>query len=367
MSLLDRNIRPLITHSLNFAEWSGGAPKRLDHWIICKVGVHESKQELDRDAMENLRKLGYAPATGDVKVRRMPIRVDSDNIDDFLPQDYKCRAKKPILDKDGNQLLVDGKPKHETFVFCQGNGVEASRLSAKDGTWRSIPCCSRPFYDGKGFKDRPQPALYEILVKKQKYDVNDGLRCPYAQNSDPSIAPVCKPESVLTCRCDAIGSLGTFARYRSHGHKTADRLRSTFEEIKKQLGFLADVPLDLVLSKQRINTPRGPTAMQVAHVELRVSFDEALRLTEARLAQRALIEDRRRLLMASHAVQDSAERIDQEFPVRALPAPQTVRNAEGNGVMTGPGQQTTPIVATAARQPDLIDMPPVVDPSRVDR
>jgi hypothetical protein len=354
MPLLDRTHVKLVTHSLNFASWAGGAPTRLDHWIICKLGVHDAKQEVDREAMENLRTMSFFKGDGEVKVRKLPIRVDSDNIDDFLDQNYVMRALKPVLDKDGQPVMgTNGKPKNESYVACKGNGVDASRLaSTKSNTWNKIPCNA-----ALTFPERDNPELVALITRKTRHDPNDGKRCPFAQNNNPQNGLICKPETVLTCRCDAIGTVGSFARFRSHGHKTADRMVSTFREIQQKLGFLADVPLWLCLEKIMINTPRGRTAMQVAHVELRVSADEALRLTEARLAQRAQLEDRRRQLRLAAKEPDATSRIDAEFHhERLLTPPKVIQHAEGNGVLLD-GQKTQPIDAEVV-QPTLVDVSP---------
>ena len=353
MPLLDRDPPKLITHSLNYAEWGHHKVKWLDYWLINKTAVGDDKQTIDHDSMKNLVTLGYAKDPADIKVRRLPIRVDSDDIDDFLKQDYVLRGKKPRRDREGKEI----PGKHDVFIACQGDGVNASRLQG-DGTFAAIPCTSRPEWNGKGFRERSQTELHAILSKQKKHDPHDGLRCPYAQNSDPKKGPCCKPETVLTCRCDAIGSLGTFARYRSHSHKTADRLRSSFEEIKAKLGFLADVPLDLVLEKVMMNTPFGRTALPVCHVVLRVTADEALRLTEARLRARAQIEDRKRLLLTAHREQDNPEQIAQEF-LQDVKVVKTTAFAEGNGVVVD-GQHGKPI---EAKQPDLIDVPSSFDPA----
>jgi hypothetical protein len=366
VALLDRSPAKLITHTLGFAVYGGGAPQRKDWWFINKTGA-DNDQVVDYDAMANLVGLGYAKEgtrAEDIKVTKLPIRVDSDDIEDFLDQAYRMRAQKPLLDKDGNPVIVNGKQKVETFIGCQGNGVEASRLQA-DGSWANIPCCNKPWHEATktGFKDRPHPEFIAILRRQKRHDPTDGLRCPYAQNSDPKQGLKCTPESVLTCRCDAIGALGTFARYRSHSHHTADRLRATFEEIKAKLGFLTDVPLNLVLSKKVINTPRGRTGMQVVHVELRVTYDEALRLTERRLAMRAQLEDQRARLLLAAKEPDGEDRLAEFMHDRALPAPaaaKAVVHAEGNGVVAK-GQATKPIEADVVdmpSQPSLVDVPP---------
>jgi hypothetical protein len=355
--LLDREPKKIITHALTFAEWTGGAPKRKDYWMVVRLGASDSKHELDIAAMENLRTMGFFAGTGDVKVRKLPIRVDSDDLEDFIDQSYQLRVNVPVRDKNGAVVKkANGQDQHKSECICKGDGVNASRM-AKGGVWNAIPCGANI-----NLPARPNAELLQILRKEKQHDPHDGLRCPFAQNGDKNLGPKCGPETVVTCRCDVVGNIGGFARYRSHSHHTADRLVSSFREIREKLGFLADVPLWLCMEKQTINTPDGRRPMELVHVELRVTADEALRLMEARLAQRALIEDRKRKLLMAKNEPDDPLRLAEEFPAhtRALSAPKTVVNAEGNGVVLA-GTNTKAIDAEVV-QPTLVDVAPSTKP-----
>lgn len=331
--LKDRTPRKVITHRIaagrpNNPTLPMGAEGKwvhaLDYFEI--TGVEQDPKSLqfvvDRRAMDILPSLGkqYDPH----KPRRIPIRLASDTLEDSLLQSYRSRAMLPVLSADGTQKMgqkdgEDPSPILRLQPWCEGDGVEARRLSS-GGDRSVIPCHASPKCG-----DRQMPQLLDLLGKKVKHDpTSDVKRCPWSQNASVAgtrgahpvakKAPVCKPETVLIAHCDAVGSIGSFARFRSHGHYTADALRSSLEEIQRQLGFLAGVPLDLVMVMKRIGTPDGgPGKLQpIVHAELRVSPEETIKLMEHNLAARISIKESSRQLNAAR-VEAESEVIDAEF------------------------------------------------------
>ncbi len=266
MPLRDRTHGPVITHRVAYGR-PGRPPQRLDYFEITSSSIDGEKFPVDEQAHANLSDARFGDRYRSDKPRRIPIRVDSDDIDEFLHQQYECRIKK------------DGR----VHLWCSGDGIEAQRKT-RDGD-RTIRCSNKPESMG-GQQERVQRDLVELLKKPGSHDPADSMRCPFAQNRDPKAGPKCDPVTNFIFRCDAIGNLGGRARFRSHSHATADRLRSSLLEIRDAMpgGILAHVPLDLCMTMKTMVMPNGRTTKQpVAHVELRCTFDEAIALISTKL------------------------------------------------------------------------------------
>jgi hypothetical protein len=319
--------RKVVTHRIACGR-PGRPPKALDYLEITTTEqpAQDAAFPIDDAAMQALVDLGprYAlPADktgGVIKTRRIPIRVDSSVIDEFLLQAYRCRVSAPVKGRDGHVLeRVAGEPLMRPQVWCSGDGVEAHRgLEAK----KPIPCNASP-----RFPDRDQSELVQLLRKASAHDPNDGKRCPFAQNGNAKAGPTCKPESVLICRSDVVANVGAFCRVRSHGHYTADALASSFAAIKAKMpgGLLTDVPLDLVLAMKRFPVPgsTATTAKPVLHVELRLPVEDTVRLLNANLQAHLQVEQaQKRMLLAAAAEADTDEAAEEYI---------TVDGAEGGG------------------------------------
>ena len=293
MPLNDRSPRPVVTHRIACGrpgETKTSPPSSLDFFEITLNARPQNYGlfPVDAGAMSRLESLGYQS----VKPRRIPIRVDSDDIDDFLSQNYTSRMSAPVFGRDGGQLMQkDGvTPLTRLQVWCHGDGRVAKR-SGKDGQVKEIPCCSNP----RTYRARARDDLLSILSRRSKHDPMDGKRCPYAQNDDGKAGPVCKPESIMLVRCDVVANIGARCRVTSHGHRTADALRTSLEDIKAKMpgGILTDVPLDLVLTMNLTRAPNSAASrMQpTMHVELRVPMEQAVALLQANLQARMQISE----------------------------------------------------------------------------
>lgn len=337
MTLKDRTTRKVVTHRIACGRPGNPnghgrdkSPSRLDYFEITGVEQDPATGQfaVETEAMKNLASFGprYATNNGDKdnpqpRPRRIPIRVASDDIDEFMPQAYRSRTMLPVVNSDGTPKMVLRKGGSEPVQltrlqpWCEGDGATAKRLYG--GERISIPCRCSPK------NERPLDDLQQLLTKRAKHDpVADERRCPWAQNASlastpdapawAKASPVCKPETVLICTCDALGSIGSFARFRSHGHYTADAMVASLEEIKSHIGVLAGVPLDLVLMMKRINVPGSSmSGMQaIVHVELRMSVDDTVRLLAANLQSRLSIMEQRKTLQLART---EAEDIDAEF------------------------------------------------------
>lgn len=332
--LEDRTAKKVVTHRLSVGRPArkgvrGSHAEALDHFEITGVEPDKDGQfPLDREAMERVAAMGPQYGTWD-KLKRIPIRLDSDATDDSLVQHYRCRKSMPAFDAAGQPMMTqapgDDVPSqlHRLQVWCEGNGKTAMRMT-KDGTDKvEIPCRSSP-----KFQSFTREELDNIVTGKLRIDPRvDEHRCPYASLSTFEVnrsgteamkkSPNCKPETTLLSRCDATASIGVFARTRSHGHNTADRIRSTLDEIKARMpgGILADVPLDLVVMMVRPSA--GSRLLPVLHVELRLSADDTVRLIESTMERRFKLEasaqETRRLLAAARAEVEAEDVIEAGF------------------------------------------------------
>lgn len=338
MFLKDRRKKPVITHRISCGRVSGSGEytriEKLDGFEITtfeRIGK-DGYYVVDRTAMDALEVWGerYVHKRNDegkiTLARRIPIRVDSDNIEDFVSQRYESRAPLPILGRDGKPIMKNAttlmkKPQ----VWCHGDGESAMRLSMDTKTWKStwnkIRCCSSPDCTPRSQKD-----LVELLdAGASKHNPEDGCRCPYAQNVDKDAGPTCGPVTKLICRSDVVANIGAFCRFQTHAHSTGDYVVESLLEIKKQMpgGILRNVPLDLVLEMKLIGRPGGHSALQpVSHIELRLNAEDTVRLIEANLASemRALgaVQESRKLLAAARV--EEAEIVDDgEFGSHEAP------------------------------------------------
>ena len=216
--LLDRENKKVVTRRIACGI-PGRPPKSLDYFEITltEQSGRDAPFEVDKAAMDALVGYGEQYKTR----RRIPIRVDSDDIEDFLVQAYTSRAPLPQLRRDGAPLLDgDGKGVLRPKIWCSGDGRLAKRLT-RDGGLDQIRCNCSPRLTA-----RTPDELTQLLTKRMKHNPDDGKRCPFAQNGNEKIGPTCKPETVLICRADVVSNVGSFCRFRSHGHMTADALRS---------------------------------------------------------------------------------------------------------------------------------------------
>lgn len=319
--------KKVITHRIAAGrpgESERSAPSALDHFEITlnERPKHYGAFPRDHEAHARLADFGVADTQ---KPRRIPIRVDSDEIDDFLLQEYQSRRSLTVLDRLGQPILKDGEPVRRPTLWCHGDGVEAKRM-AGDRTWNTIPCRSAP-----SFQPWKPDELVQLLKGKAIPDLaSDQHRCPFAQNTDARAGPTCKPTTVLICRSDVIGGLGTFARFRSHGHQTADALRASLTQIKSKMpnGTLRDVPLYLVMRMVPTASPTGHvTPKPVIHAELRLSYDDTIKLLDANLRLQMQVagqlEAQRALLLKAHS--EVNDEVDGEFE------PATIVGADGGG------------------------------------
>lgn len=343
MPLLDRRHRRIVTHRIACGR-PGRPPMKLDHLEITtnEQLIKDGPFVVDNEAMLRLVALGERYVTPradgksiareDIKPRRIPIRCPDDDIDSFLVQRYESRRMLRVRAPDGTWLKKkDGEDVRQLGVWCAGDGVTARRLGA-GGQHETIPCCSSPrFDDGTGFEGRPHADVIEMVRGTKAHDPRDGKRCPFAQNHDAMLGPICRPTTEMFVHCDVVANLGALCRVRSHAHSSADGIRQSLEQIKARMpgGMLRNVPLDLVLQMRRMGVPNSnATALQPElHIELRLDYDDTVRLLTANLQQQLALTDTRKLLLAAKNETATDDEVSSEWPQSPI-----VMDPEGDGL-----------------------------------
>lgn len=268
MSLLrDRQRRPVITYRIAMGRPGNPdgrgrdrSPQELDHFEVTRPGVEEGHLYAKAQEVHDI--------VGD-KPRRLNIIVASDDIEDFVDQRYEARAKM------GGRVVV----------YCHGDGRTAKRRVG-DGPDDvvEVECRAAPRREnGSGYYDRTPRELAEGIdsefKRKEPPPRGAQLRCPFAQNKDHQAGPMCKPRTKMLCNLVDSPRLGGVSRFQSSGHNTADGIVGSLLAIKEMTGgFLAGVPLALVLERKQIDYGGRRATHSVAHVELAIDPRQALEL-----------------------------------------------------------------------------------------
>lgn len=292
----------------------------LDHFEITGVEQARGTDQFTVDTEAMKRLVAFDDGVRYKDRRRVPVRLDSNNIEDFLKQEYESRASLPVLGADGTQKMWTQKnqdtgrdelvPAKMVQVWCHGDGQTAKRRQ-KDGKEKPIRCCA----DKRNLVERTPDELAQLLSRRVAHLPEDGKLCPWMQNDNAKAAPQCKPTTLLVCRSDVVNNLGSFCKFRSSGHNTADELFTSLDDIKRQLGnYLEDVPLDLVLVMKNIRHGGTGRPQPIVHVELRADLDATYRYVNERLKNKqAMLQAASTKALLPEAMKAAGELEDEEF------------------------------------------------------
>ncbi|MCH9637728.1 MAG: hypothetical protein K0U16_07275, partial [Gammaproteobacteria bacterium] len=255
-------------------------PEKLDHFILTKTERGEDGNFIeDTDLMQLLDK------DKDGKIRRIPILLSSDDIDEVFPHTLACYQ--------GRNL------------FCRGDGEIATRYELKKETREGRP----------------------VLVKTGN---SQQQKCPCnLLNADRGLQ--CKPHGTLWCTIVAGEQTRIGARhsFRTTSWDSVSALKAGLEEIQRMVGTLVGPPLNLNIRPRRVK-PKGKDRSHivwVVHVDLvskdiqelreRMLQQAQLRHNVAALAGRPL-----RLGLPAPGTHESAadqSQIQQEYHPNAAP------------------------------------------------
>lgn len=233
-------------------------PERLNHFIITKTvrtGQDENFVE-DEALMEMLKE----HCDSDRKLRKIPIVLDSDLIEEIFPSSLACYA---------------GRSLH-----CRGTGEpgsKATRFEIKDGRQtgktKQVPCAC------------------------------DYLGAPASSRLQ------CKPHGTLWCTIVAGEEtrLGVRHAFRTTSWHSIRGIQAGLEQIRRAVGTICGIPLLLVVGPTLSRTREGGTRQVVAvHVELRTKDlmavqRHAIELGKSRREVIALASNPQRLGLAAPA------------------------------------------------------------------
>lgn len=170
----------------------------------------------------------------------------------------------------------------------------------------------------------------EVAYRRNKdntteQDVCRGDDCKYAQPSGEN-APRCKPFGRLVFMIAESPIIGGVYQYQTTSWNSIRQIQTGLEAIYNltkgdgKNGYLAGIPLVLVVRPVMKATPVGNLSLQLVHVEYRgneATFLESVqKLIETRYQRRAQIAEaaqRARLVLTAAETPDEAEDVGQEF------------------------------------------------------
>jgi hypothetical protein len=184
-----------------------------------------------------------------------------------------------------------------------------------------------------GKQDKQSKAIFRSVVEHVRQVVCDPATCPFASGDLPNLPdgwaqrvkgkasivqgrPMCKPHVALAFELDlpGVGSVGADSKFTSTSWRTARTLYASLARIATRTGgWLAGVPLNLVLAEEMGETPEG--TMLIPFVYLETRWPSAA--LEAYTAQKAAElsghqEQLKRLAAASVAVLEAEATPDAE-------------------------------------------------------
>jgi len=196
-------------------------PQKHDYFTITTVQRTEAGDlEIDEEMMHALAAASYADRDG--KVRRLPIVLHSDEIDEVFPTAYVAY--------------------HGKIMFCRGDGETAMRREIKNGEWTGAE------------KERTCPCEYleENERGERRCKPNGALHCSIAL-----------PERAIA---------GAVHRWRTTSIISINYMIASLVQVRdKVVGTLQGVPLVLIVSPLQVAPKGKPITVYVCHVELQAA------------------------------------------------------------------------------------------------
>jgi len=211
-------------------------PVKYDHFVVTTLNrTKDGDLMIDEDLMAHLRESGRADDDG--RIRRLPIHLLSNEIEDVLQASY---------------------------VWYGGKTVGA-RSDGETVTW---------FHDYRNGKKLAEPCTEAWDEKMLSY-------------TDSKNRPLFKMHATFNCVIASNQSRwGGVYKLRTTSRITADQLYGSLLHLQQLTGgVLAGMPLQLVVRPMQVSPQGKPTTVYVVHVELRGTDlmaiqDEALRIAQ---------------------------------------------------------------------------------------
>lgn len=244
-------------------------PVKYDHFVVTKTYRDaDDKLVIDEPLMKALLAEHASP---DGKLREIPVRLSSDDIETAFKHQYELYA--------GKQLA------------CEGNGETARQYAHDKKTKKML----------KEFREVPCP-------------------CPYLEREKNK----CKASGTLRCsiRLPDIAIAGADYSWHTTSTISIAKMLGSFEAIRQVVGQINEVPLMLVVTPVKVSPEGKAITVYTCHLELRASdlLEVQRAVLEARKVRLALTEGKtfipmRQLVEAAQAAMpdDEREEIADEF------------------------------------------------------
>ena len=201
-------------------------PIKLDHFILTGT-TRTPAGDLAIDAALTAALLDAGFGDGDGKLRRIPIVMHSNEVDEVFPTTYACYG--------GRRLA------------CRGDGEKATRFEIKDGRHTG--------------NTKPMPCPCSGLAG-----------CTPRAGSSPCDKFACKPHGTLHCSIALPGHAvaGSVHKWRTTSIISIQQMLGSLAQIRQAVGVLRNVPLQMIVRPATV-TPEGQnaTTVYVCHLELR--------------------------------------------------------------------------------------------------
>lgn len=196
-------------------------PRKDDHFTITKTiregGDPNANLIVNTEIMTALVQQGWADDDG--KIRRLPIALLRDDIEEVFPTAYVAYAGKSLA--------------------CRGDGETATRnINPSTG------------------EQYPEPIQVECPCERLQPDANGVRRCKF--------------NGILHCalRLPGHAVIGSVYRWRTTSEISCQQMVTHLGDILDAAGTLRGLPLVLVLRPQQVSPQGKPTTVYVCHVDL---------------------------------------------------------------------------------------------------
>jgi len=278
-------------------------PQRLGHFIITRPAA-DSKRGA-RYARDPKLQQALETATGDKQPKRVPIRIWTNRIAEVL------RTERAFY-WGGRRVCHCGE-----FHLKTEQQARAAGLSM----WPPPDPAPEPYWIGMAERRSYRTEGKRKVLRGVREQVCDPALCPFATGNWSTLSPewqqalgaskackpgdrLCKPHLVFAFELDLPDSaqVGAVAKLTSTAWSTAQALYGSLARIAERTqGWLAGLPLQLVLEHRMQETPGGLQSLPYAYVETRVPSGELEAYAQAQAARLAAQREDLRLLSEGRA------------------------------------------------------------------
>ncbi len=287
-------------------------PQRLGYFIITRPAA-DSKRG-GRYARDPKLQEALEAATGDKQPKRVPIRIWTNRISEVL------RAERAFY-WGGRRVCHCGEFQLKTEQQARATGLSM---------WPPPDPVPDPYWIGMAERRSYRTEGKRKVLRGIREQLCDPALCPFATGDWSTLSPewqqalgaskackpgdrLCKPHLTFAFELDLpeVAQVGAVAKLTSTAWSTAQALYGSLARIAERTqGWLAGLPLQLVLEHRMQETPGGLQSLPYAYVETRVSSGELEAHAQAQAAR--LAGQREKLKALSAGIAAAVESEDSE-------------------------------------------------------